>query len=108
MAGENSAEPAAYSNAVLRCAHMARFRISQPATTHRQNVADADYLIDRFRVRHDSNMWTCGCDEFVASNACRHTREAAGRHMAQPLITAYLQAGASRTLTFERKTSARN
>jgi hypothetical protein len=42
------------------------------------------YLIDRFRVGYQfGGGWTCGCADFAATDACRHTREAAGRHAAQ-------------------------
>lgn len=71
-------------------------------TGHRGATVRADYLIDRFRVRYQfGGGWGCGCAEFVASDTCRHTREAAGRHIAQTLIAAHLDAGAPRTLTFE-------
>jgi hypothetical protein len=46
------------------------------------------YLIDRFQVVFESGGgWHCVCADFATSNACRHTREAAGRRAAQAQIT---------------------
>lgn len=68
-------------------------------TGHRGVTHRADYLIERFRVRYGfGGGWTCGCPDFAAHDACRHTREAAGRYRAQTLIAAYLEAGAPRHL----------
>jgi hypothetical protein len=56
------------------------------------------YLIDRFRVVFEwGGGWNCACADFVASNACRHTREAAGRRAAQAQIAERL-AGARSSL----------
>jgi hypothetical protein len=50
-------------------------------------VERADYFIDRFRVSYQGGGgWICGCADFAASDACRHTREAAGRLAAQMSI----------------------
>ena len=54
---------------------------------HGTPVVRSDYLIDRFHVVFEwGGGWQCGCADFVASNACRHTREAAGRRAAQSRI----------------------
>jgi hypothetical protein len=53
-------------------------------TGRRGAIERADYLIDRFSVGYQyGGGWTCGCADFAASDACRHTRVAAGRHAAQ-------------------------
>lgn len=50
-------------------------------------VLRSEYLIDRFHVVFEwGGGWHCVCADFVASNACRHTREAAGRRAAQTQI----------------------
>jgi hypothetical protein len=68
----------------------------------------AEYLVERFRVHYASgNGWTCACADFAASDACRHTREAAGRYTAQTRIAAHLEAGAPRSLTFDSGASVR-
>jgi hypothetical protein len=57
----------------------------------RGDVERAVYLIDRFRVGYQfGGGWKCGCADFVASDACRHTREAAGRRAAQMRIAEHL------------------
>ena len=82
-----------------------RFRGTDEAG-HRGVTERADYLIDRFRVSCAfGGGWTCGCADFAASDACRHTREAAGRYIAQALIAAHLEVGAPRTLTFNSAAS---
>jgi hypothetical protein len=54
------------------------------------------YLIDRFRVVFESGGgWNCACADFVSSNACRHTREAAGRLAAQAQIAKRVAAARS-------------
>jgi hypothetical protein len=84
-------------------------RSQAPDETGHRGITDrADYLIDRFRVRYEfGGGWTCGCADFAASDACRHTREAAGRYIAQALNPAHLEARAPRTLTFDNSASAR-
>ncbi len=53
--------------------------------------ARREYLIDRFRVVFQSGGgWHCVCADFVRSNACKHTREAAGRRTAQAQILAHV------------------
>lgn len=56
-----------------------------------------EYLIDQhFRVSfQDGSAWRCACPEFVAINACRHTREAAGMRAAQVGILKHVRSGAS-------------
>jgi hypothetical protein len=55
-----------------------------------------EYLIDRFRVLFQSGGgWHCVCADFVLSNACRHTREAAGMRSAQAEIVERLAVGRS-------------
>lgn len=55
------------------------------------------YLIDRFRVVFEwGGGWNCACADFVSSNACRHTREAAGRRAAQAEIAERVAEGRSR------------
>jgi hypothetical protein len=50
-------------------------------------------MVDRFRVVFESGGgWNCACADFLSSNACRHTREAAGRRAAQARIAALLAA----------------
>jgi hypothetical protein len=63
-------------------------------TGRRGNVEHADYLIDRFRVGYQfGGGWKCGCADFAASDACRHTREAAGRRAAQLGIIEHISRG---------------
>lgn len=58
------------------------------------------YLIERFRVVFESGGgWNCACADFVSTNACRHSREAAGRRAAQVQI-ASLIANPRSPLTF--------
>jgi hypothetical protein len=60
----------------------------------RGTVDRAKYLIDRFPVKYSfGGGWSCGCAEFVSGDACRHTREAAGRHAAQQRILEHLARG---------------
>lgn len=64
-------------------------------TGARGAVERSDYLIDRFRVKYEfGGGWTCGCADFVAHDACKHTREAAGRRAAQARIRDHIQNGA--------------
>ena len=73
------------------------FMIPLPAETGRRGaVVRADYLIDRFRVGYEfGGGWTCGCADFASSDACRHTREAAGRRAAQIRIIEHIKKGDS-------------
>jgi hypothetical protein len=51
---------------------------------HRGTTDRASYLIDRFRVNYEfGGGWACGCREFASLDSCKHTREAAGRRVAQ-------------------------
>ncbi len=64
------------------------------ATGLRGTVEHSDYLIDRFRVGYQfGGGWKCGCADFTASDACRHTREAAGRRAAQIRIIEHINQG---------------
>ena len=55
-----------------------------------------EYLIERFRVTFESgSTWFCPCAEFLATNGCSHTREAAGRRAAQARIADQLATGRS-------------
>ena len=61
------------------------------------SIVRSEYQIDRFRVVFESGGgWHCECREFVASNACSHTREAAGIRAAQASIKDHVMAGRSR------------
>jgi hypothetical protein len=51
---------------------------------HRGTTDRASYLIDRFRVNYEfGGGWICSCREFLSQDSCKHTREAAGRRVAQ-------------------------
>jgi hypothetical protein len=67
----------------------------QPSPTGRRGAMErADYFIDRFRVGYQfGGGWMCGCADFATSEACRHTREAAGRLAAQIKITERIRDG---------------
>jgi hypothetical protein len=59
-------------------------------------VVRSQYLIDRFRVVFEwGGGWNCACADFISSNACRHTREAAGRRAAQAKIAERVAAARS-------------
>jgi hypothetical protein len=74
----------------------------------RGTIDRADYLIDRFRVRYAfGGGWTCSCADFVAHDACKHTREAAGRHAAQARIALHLQRGGSESFTLHNRLHVR-
>ena len=74
----------------------------------RGTIDRADYLIDRFRVRYAfGGGWTCSCADFVAHDACKHTREAAGRHAAQVQIALHLRSGSSDSFTLHNRAHAR-
>jgi hypothetical protein len=64
------------------------------ATGARGAVEHVDYLIDRFRVAYEfGGGWTCPCAEFATRDACKHTREAAGRRAAQMRIAEHFRSG---------------
>lgn len=67
---------------------------TRPKPTGRRGAVErVDYLIDRFRVGYQfGGGWMCGCADFAARDACRHTREAAGRLAAQMRILAHTRA----------------
>lgn len=84
-------------------------RISAPDTRGRRgNVERGDYLIDRFRVRYAfGGGWTCSCADFVAHDACKHTREAAGRRAAQEQIVRHLRRGSADSFTLHKRAHVR-
>jgi hypothetical protein len=52
------------------------------------SIARSEYLIDRFRVVFESGGgWHCVCTDYILTNACKHSREAAGRRAAQSRIS---------------------
>ena len=60
------------------------------------SVVRSAYLIEGFRVAFEhGGGWHCVCRDFVSSNACRHTREAAGRRAAQAQIAERVKAARS-------------
>jgi hypothetical protein len=59
-------------------------------------IVRSEYMIDRFRVTFESgSAWHCACRVFAASNACSHSREAAGMRAAQAQIVAHVATGRS-------------
>jgi hypothetical protein len=74
-------------------------RPPQRQTGRRGAIERADYFIDRFRVDYRfGGGWTCGCTDFAVSDACRHTREAAGRLAAQRNIIERIGKAATRPI----------
>ena len=72
-------------------------------TGHRGTIERANYLIDRFRVGYQfGGGWTCGCADFAALDACRHTREAAGRLAAQAQIKERISKGSLQVMNSRR------
>jgi hypothetical protein len=71
---------------------MADHERNGPFETGRRGIVErADYLIDRSRVMYEfGGGWSCDCPDFARSDACRHTREAAGRRAAQMQIRQHL------------------
>lgn len=66
---------------------MTGLKVPLEPTGRRGAIESADYLIDRFHVGYQfGGGWTCGCADFAAADACRHSREAAGRLAAQMKI----------------------
>jgi hypothetical protein len=64
-------------------------------------VERVEYLIDRFRVAYEfGGGWRCLCAEFVARDACKHTREAAGRRAAQMRIAEHVRSGSRDAFVF--------
>ncbi len=71
-------------------------------------VERSEYLIDRFRVRYAfGGGWTCSCADFMARDACKHTREAAGRRAAQAQIADHLKSGASTSFALHKRAHGR-
>ncbi len=85
------------------------FPISSADGTGKRGAIDkSDYLIDRFRVRYAfGGGWTCSCADFLAHDACKHTREAAGRRAAQAQIAEHLKSGLSATFTLHKRAHGR-
>jgi hypothetical protein len=82
--------------------------ISAAEVGGRGTIDRAEHLIDRFRVRYAfGGGWTCSCADFVAHDACRHTREAAGRRAAQAQIARHLQKGSADSFPLHRRDHAR-
>lgn len=70
-------------------------------TGRRGALEHKDYLIDRFRVAYEfGGGWKCPCADFAKSDACRHTREAAGRRAAQMRISEHIRMGSPAALVF--------
>jgi hypothetical protein len=81
---------------------------STQAGGHRGVIDRSEYLIDRFRVRYAfGGGWTCSCADFVAHDACKHTREAAGRRAAQEQIAQHLKLGSADSFMLNRRAHAR-
>ena len=77
-------------------------------TGGRGAIDQSDYLIDRFRVRYAfGGGWSCSCAEFLARDACKHTREAAGRRAAQEEIARHLKRGSADSFTLHKRAHAR-
>lgn len=68
-------------------------------TGRRGSIERAAFLIDRFPVSYRfGGGWSCGCADFAQSDACRHTREGAGRHAAQIKILERISKGSLKAL----------
>jgi hypothetical protein len=77
------------------------------AAGRRGAIERADFFIDRFRVSYQGGGgWICGCTDFATSDACRHTREAAGRLAAQTSIPERIRKGSLRVVEKSTRTSA--
>jgi hypothetical protein len=73
-------------------------------TGRRGVVERTDYLIDRFRVGYRfGGGWTCGCADFAKSEACRHTREGAGRRAAQLEILEHIRKGSLHSIRRDQR-----
>lgn len=71
------------------------------------SIVRSVYLIDRFRVVFESGSgWHCVCADFGSSNACRHSREAAGMRAAQAQIMERVAAGRSQFTQTVRRSRA--
>ncbi len=83
-------------------------RLGFSADGKRGVIDRSEYLIDRFRVRYAfGGGWTCSCADFVAHDACKHTREAAGRRAAQARIAEHLKAGSADSFSLHKRAHAR-
>jgi hypothetical protein len=64
--------------------------------SHSPLIDRAEYMIDGFRVRHEFGGGSrCVCVEFATRDSCKHTREVAGRLVAQGRIAEHLKRGSS-------------
>jgi hypothetical protein len=89
---------------VQEAATMVLLKAPADGSGRRGVVERGDYLIDRFRVRFEfGGGWKCACADFVASDACRHTREAAGRRAAQVAIADHIREGRTAGLSAPRR-----
>ena len=88
---------------------MAMTSPTSPADSGKRGVIErSDYLIDRFRVRYAfGGGWTCSCADFVAHDACKHTREAAGRRAAQAKIADHLRRGSPESFALQKRAHGR-
>jgi hypothetical protein len=81
---------------------------SSPEAGGRGTMDRAEHLIDHFRVRYAfGGGWTCSCADFLAHDACKHTREAAGRRAAQAQIARHLKQGSAESFTNHNRAHAR-
>jgi len=81
---------------------------SKDGVGRRSAIQRSDYLIDRFRVRHEfGDGWTCSCADFLAHDACKHTREAAGRRAAQTQIAEHLKADSRESFSIRTRAHGR-
>lgn len=84
-----------------------RISISVAEAGGRGTIDRSEHLIDRFRVRYAfGGGWSCSCAEFLAHDACKHTREAAGRRAAQAQIARHLQEGAASSFGYHKRAHA--
>jgi hypothetical protein len=64
------------------------------------SIKRSEYLIERFRVVFEfGGGWHCECADYAASNACKHSREAAGMRAAQVRISNHVATGRSELTT---------
>ncbi|MEJ0037724.1 MAG: hypothetical protein WDO68_16890 [Gammaproteobacteria bacterium] len=83
-------------------------RAALDGTGGRGTTVRADYLIDRFRIRYQfGGGWTCTCSDFAAHDACKHTREAAGRRAAQAQIAEYIRNGTNESFALHKRAHGR-
>jgi len=82
--------------------------VPSDGTGGRGAVERADYLIDRFRVKYEfGGGWACSCADFFARDACKHTREAAGRRAAQMRIADHIRSGSRDSFALHERAHGR-